>query len=166
MITLNQARGLTAAHSSGLLTATGTETVYDTTVAVTYSIDGKMYVKATVADGVTPTTDVNTSAAFTALQPDEGCIFVWGLLAAGTVVVAQGPVATIDGVTDEFKDPAAPQFPFIPDTMCPFAYQILQTTGASSAWTFGAGNWDATGVTDIIVNVSTLPSRPPRDTTA
>lgn len=166
MLTLKQPRGLTAANTSGALTAAGAETVYDTTVAIVYSIDGKLYSKATVADGATPTTDQNTGAAFVALAPDKGCVFVWCLNAAGTVSVAQGPVTSIDGTTDEFSAPDAPQFPFIADAYCPFAYQIVQTTGASSAFTFGTSNWNATGIQDIVVNVATLPVRPPTDTTA
>lgn len=165
-ITLKQPRGLTAASNTGLLTITGAEALYDTTVAIDYSIDGRTYRKATVADGAAITTDQNTGAAFVPLQPDEGCVFVWCLNAAGTVSVAQGAIATIDGVTDAFKDPGAPQFPFIADEYCPFAYSIHQTTGASSAFQFGVSNWNATGLTDVVINVATLPVRPPRDTTA
>ncbi len=170
-LTIKQPRGLTAAYISGALTAAGAETVYDTTVAINYSIDGKLYQKAAVTDGTTPTTDLNTGAAFTALAADEGCVFVWTLNAAGTVQVAQGPIEKVNGDTDEFQaTPAgpdsAPEYPYLPDSVCPFAYQIIQTAGTSSAWTFGSSNWNATGVTDIIVNVASLPVRPPTDTTA
>ncbi len=154
--------GASFCTTMGLLTATGAETVYDTTVAIQYCIDGRGYTKGTVANGTTPTTDANTGAAFAALEADQACVFLWLLDAAGTVAVAQGPVVDIDGETDEFKD-QRPQFPDYPGTMVPFAYQIVQTAGNSSAWTFGSSNWNATGVTDVIVDVMVLPSRPPAD---
>lgn len=166
MITLKQPRGLTAAFTSGALTAAGAETVYDTTVTITFCINGKLYTKTAVTGGTTPTTDQVTGDAFNALAADKGCVFVWCLNASGTVSVAQGPVTAIDGTTDEFIAPDAPQFPFIADAYCPFAYQIVQTAGTSSAWTFSSSDWNATGVTDIIVDVATLPIRPPTDATA
>lgn len=158
-------RGLTAAFTSGLLTATGAETVHDTTVAISYAIKGAMYSKAAVTDGTTPTTDVNTGVAFLALAADEACTFVWMLNAAGTIAVAQGPIVDVDGDTDLIKGDL-PLFPPIPAGYCPFAYQKVQTAGTSSAWTFGASNWNATGVTDVIVNVATLPDRPTTATVA
>lgn len=169
-ITLKQPRGLTASYNTGGLAIVGANTTYNIATALTYSIDGKVYGKATGSTSA-PTTDANTGAAFTALAADEGCVFVWLINAAGTVTVAQGPVAKIDGVTDGFVatpagPEAAPQFPYIADSVCPFAYSIHQTAGTSSAWTFGTSNWNATGLTDIAVNVSTLPVRPPTDATA
>lgn len=167
MITLKQPRGLTAAFSSGALTATGAETVHDTTAAIVFSVDGALYSAASITDGTTPTTDGNTGAAFNALAANEGCAFVWCLSAATTptVSVMQGPVTGLyaDG---EFKGGDAPQFPYIPDNKCPFAYQIVKNGSTGSAWTIGTSNWNATGITDLIVNVSTLPTRPADVTTA
>lgn len=156
--------GNTAAFTSGLLTATGAEKVYDTTAAISYCIDGVLYSKATVTDGVTPTTDANTGAAFVALSEDQGCTFLWLLNAAGTVAVAQGPVRDLDPDSGAFEA-GPPQLPAVPDGYCPFAYQIVKYTG-SSTWLFGTGNWNASGVTDAIKNISTLPSRPPNDATS
>lgn len=151
--------------SSGLLTATGAETVHDTTVTITYCIDGVAYTKTAITDGATPTTDANTGAAFTPLQADKACCFLWLLDAAGTVKVAQGPIVDVDGDTD---DPAKilPLMPPVPKDHVAFARQVVQTNGASSAWTFGSSNWNATGVTDLIQNLLTLPSRPPNLATA
>ena len=161
---LGDTRPLTMATTSGLLTVTGAEALYDTTVAISFSIDGKAYSKATVADGAAITTDLKGNA-FTALAADQGCVFVWCLNAAGTVDVAQGPIQAVDGATDLFL--ITPDFPSIDTGLwCPFAYSIHQTSGASSAWTFGTSNWNATGVTDIVVNVHTLPDRRPTDATA
>ena len=162
---LGQATGLDMCMTSGLLTATGAETVYDTTVTITFSINGVLYTKTAVTDGATPTTDINTAAAFTALQPDKACTFLWMLNASGTVAVAQGPIVDVDGDVD-LVELQMPLFPTVKAGYVPFAYQKIQTSGASSAWTFGVGNWNATGVTDIIKNISTLPSRPATDLTA
>lgn len=159
------ARNLTACFTSGLLTAAGAETVYDTTVTISFSVDGVMATKTAVTDGVTPTTDIATGAAFVPLAADQSCCFVWMMTVGGTVAVAQGPIIDIDPDTDR-PQTQAPLFPRVPAGYCPFAYQIVQTNGSSSAWTFGTSNWNATGVTDIIKNVSTLPDRPALDVTA
>lgn len=152
--------GATFCTTSGLLTGTGAETVYDTTVAITYCIDGRAYVKAAVTDGATPTTDGNTSAAFNPVLPDQACVFVWGLNAAGTVSLYQGEIVDVDGSTDVIE--AACQLPNLPTTVCPFAYTLYQTTGASAAAGLkpGTDNWNATGLTATHRNLLTLPSRP------
>lgn len=146
--------------TSGALTGTGAETVYDTTVTITYTVDGKLKAKTAVTDGATPTTDGNTGAAFTAVKPDKVSVFVWGLNASGTVSLYQGSIEDVDGDTDVAK--RYPQFPSIPDGITPFAYTIFQTTGASAAGGLkpGTDNWNATGLTATHVNISTLPLRP------
>lgn len=146
--------------TSGALTATGAETVHDTTVTITYTVDGKLYAKTAITDGATPTTDGNTGAAFTAVLPDKVSVFVWGLNASATVSLYQGNVQDVDGTTDAALQ--YPQFPTIPDGVTPFAYMIYQTDGTSAAAGLrpGTDNWNATGLTVTIVNVSTLPLRP------
>lgn len=146
--------------TSGALTGTGAETVYDTTVTIVYTVDGVIKSKTAVTDGATPTTDGNTGAAFTAVGPDEVSVFVWALNGSGTVSLYQGSVEDVDGDTDVAK--VYPQFPSIPDSVTPFAYTIYQTTGASSASGLkpGTDNWNATGLTATHVNVSVLPQRP------
>lgn len=142
--------------TSGLLTATGAETVHDTTVTIAFSVNGKATTKTAITDGATPTTDAVTGAAFEAFGPSEGCVFVWALTAGGTVKVAQGTVESWDGTAFT----VAPKFPNVPDTMTPFAYQVVKASSTASAWTIGTSNWNATGVTNAIVNVHELPDRP------
>jgi hypothetical protein len=154
-MTLN---GGTFATNTGLLTATGAETVHDTTVTIDYCVDGQAYRKTAITDGATPTTDGNTSAAFDPVTPDKACIFVWGLNAAGTVSVYQGPLVDVDGDTDLLE--SAAQFPSLPNNVCPFAYQLVQTTGAAAGWIMGTSNWNATGVTVTTRNLLTLPQGP------
>lgn len=154
MLTQNQ----TMALNSGLLTATGAETVHDTTVTINYMINGVIYQKSAITNGTTPTTDGNTSSTFTAVGADKICVFVWGLNSSGTVSVYQGEIEDVDGDTDTAK--VYPQFPSIPNDICPFAYTVIQTTGAASDFAFGTGNWNATGVTATTKNIGVVPARP------
>lgn len=143
--------------TNSLLTATGAETVHDTTVLLNFAINGKAYTKSgTNADQVTPTTDAVTAAAFATLAASQACAMVWCYNLSGTVKVVQGPVVSWDGTAFEVP----PAFPYIPDTLCPFAYQILKASSSAGTITFGTSNWNATGFTNAIVNVLTLPDRP------
>lgn len=160
---INQAAGLDMVFGAAGLTAAGADTDYDIGTAFAYSINGKAYSKATVSGGTAPATDANGDA-FTALAADQACAFLWMVNAAGTVGVVQGPVVSIDGETDDFKDDGGrPEFPSVPSGWVPFAYSLHQTSGASSAWTFGTSNWNATGLTDVMVDISVLPDRPQAD---
>ena len=154
--------------TSALLTAAGAETVYDTTVTLNFIIDGKIYTLTAVTDGATPTTDLVTGKAFPALvggasvanTPGQGAVAVWMVNAAGTVGVALGPIKALD-MQGNFANGQAPDFPPIPEKYCPFAYQVLKAgaTASATAIILGTANWNATGFTNAIVNVSTLPSR-------
>ena len=161
-------RGINLVTTSGLLTAAGAVLTHDATVTIGYSIDGKFTTKAPIVAGTTPTTDVNTGVAFPILvgggnttppTPGSGAVAVWGLIAGGTVVVAMGPATALD-LQGNFL--YAPQFPAIPDTMVPFAYQVLKAgaTASATAIRFGASVWNAVGFTNVIQNVMALPSRP------
>lgn len=150
--------GVTMAHSNSLLTATGAETVHDTTVRLDFSIRGKMYSKSgTNADQATPTTDYNTGAAFPTLGASQGAAVVWAYNSSGTVKCMMGSVETLDSA-GTFLNPS--QFPAVPDDVCPFAYQILKVSSTGSGIVFGTSNWNATGFTNAIVNISVLPDRP------
>lgn len=150
-------RGLNFCTTTGLLTATGAETVYDTTAAIQYVLGGKIAAKATVADGTTPTTGGVSGAAIT-LTANNGRVVVWCLTSGGTVKVLEGDIEALDAAGN-FID--YPSFPDIPDTYVPFAYQVLKGGATlSGTWTFGSSNWNATGLTSTIVNVATLPARP------
>lgn len=160
-------RGLTMATSTGLLTATGAVTTYDTTATINFMINGKVEAKTAVTTGTTPTTDYATGAAFPALvggasvanTPGNGAIVVWGVITGGTVKCVQGPIQRLDM---QGKFVTAPQFPAIPEGMCPFAYQVLKAgaTASATAIIFGSANWNAAGFTNAIVNVGVLPDRP------
>ena len=160
-------RGVTMAHSNSLLTATGAETVHDTTVRLDFSINGKMYSKSgTNADQTTPTTDHGDSVAFSdstktltgvASAGGQGTVVVWAYNSSGTVKCLMGSRETLNAA-GTFEE--VPQFPAIPADVCPFAYQVLKQYGQAATATFGTSNWNASGFTNAIVNVATLPARP------
>lgn len=144
--------------------AAGTTTTYSTTGVTQYSIDGKAYSKAAVTNGATPTTDINTGAAFLPLAANKGCKFVFGYDSSNTVRVAQGPIVDLDGAADganaSFVTKAA--FPQLPDDFAPFAYIETKVGASGSSWTFGASNLAGppSNVLHTFVDVTTLPTRP------
>lgn len=142
---------VTAGSASTLATAN----TYAT--AVNYAIKGKIYHKAVATGITTPTTDATTAAAFVALAASQGCVFVVGLDSSGNWKASQGGVQTLDS-SNSFV--IAPQFPAVPDTICPIAYIVCKNGSTGSAWTFGTSNWNATGMTTAAVGVCTLPDRP------
>lgn len=160
-------RGANICLTSGLLTATGGVTTYDTTVTISYVLDGVIAAKTAVTTGTTPTTDYNTGLAFPALvggasvanTPGQGAVVVWGLIAGGTVKCCMGPIRALD-MQGNFV--TAPEFPAIPAAFAPFAYQVLKAgaTASATAIIFGTANWNATGFTNAIKNVAVLPARP------
>lgn len=149
---------LTQCASYAGLTA-GTTSTYTTANAVNYAIGGIAYTKAAVTNGATPTADATTGAAFVPVTAGYGCAFVVGFDSAGAIKVSQGGLQALDA-TGQFIN--APQFPAIPDTVCPVGYLIFK--GGSTlvgGWTFGSSNLSAvTGATYSFKNLFTLPGRP------
>jgi hypothetical protein len=144
--------------TSSLLTATGAETVHDSTVLLNYCINGKAYTKSgTNADQATPTTDYVTGLAFPTLTANKGACVVWAYNSSGAVKCMMGRIESLDSAGN-FLVP--PQFPAVPDTVTPFAYQILKAGSTAGNIVFGTSNWNATGFTNAIVNILTLPERP------
>lgn len=138
--------------------AAGATTTYSTTGTTLFCIGGKAYSKAAVSNGATPTTDANTAAAFVAVGANYGSVFVFGYDSGGNIKVMQGTVVALDA-SGAFI--LAPQFPVIPDTVCPFGYLVIKAGSTASNWTFGSSNLSgATGITYTFVDVMTLPARP------
>lgn len=150
-------RGATLATTSAGLSAAGAETVYDTANALHYAIRGKLYSKAAVTDGVTPTADINGNA-LKQLTANQGCVLVWLINAAGIIGVLQSAVVGLDGAGNFTEVPDWPYYD--EDTWCPFAYQVLKAGSTAGTITIGSSNWNATGFTNTIQNVMTLPVRP------
>jgi hypothetical protein len=151
-------KGATFAAGNSLLTATGTETVHDSTVIMPFCIKGKAYTKpASNVDQATPTTDYNTAAVFPTLTANKGCVVVWAYNSSLAVKCMMGPIQDLDSAGN-FKIP--PQFPRVPDDVCPFAYQVLKAGSTAGNINFGTSNWDATGFTNVIQNILCMPDRP------
>lgn len=142
--------------------AAGTTTTISTTGTTHYCIDGKAYTAAAKTNAATPTTDVNSGSAFTAVSASRGCVFVVGLDSSGAVKVAQGDIAKLtgegDGANATFIETA--DFPGIPSTVCPIGYIVVKVGADGSDWTFGSSNLSSvSNVSFSFTSVATLPSR-------
>jgi hypothetical protein len=157
MTMVNQPFGTTASTVKPGLAA-GTTSTYTTAAATTCSIGGKFATTlAAQTNTATPTTQ-GDSSAFTALAASQISVYVFCVVAAGTIAVFQGSVEDLDGADAVV---VAPQFPAIDlETYCPFGYVVINNGSTGSAWTFGASNWTATGVVDTFTDVLVLPNRP------
>lgn len=145
---------------AGLTGISGAATTFSTgATTLQYMLNGKSFSKAQVSGGTTPTTDAVTAAAIT-LVANQGRAVVWGFDSAGTIKVVAGPVVSLDS-SGSFIDGQAPVFGPVPDTICPIAY-TLHKAGSTTVgtWTFGSSNWNSTGLTHTVVDVSVLPDRP------
>ena len=149
--------------------AAGTTTTFSTTGATLYCIKGKAFTTSAAANAATPTTDAATGAAFVAVPASFGCVFVLcydgtSTTAATAIKVVQGPLAPLDGAaggsTALFIN--APQFPGIPDNLCPFAYLVTKVGASGSAWTFGTSNLAGppSNVLHTFQDIMTMPGRP------
>lgn len=144
--------------------AAGTTTTFSTTGATLYCLRGKAFSQAAAANVATPTTDATTGIAFVPVAIGYGVAFVFGYDASGAIKVSQGPQVLLDP-TGAFMQ--APQFPMVPDTVCPFAYMLVRLAPSTAAvpavatWTMGTNNQaSVTGVTYTRVDVMTMPDRP------
>jgi hypothetical protein len=139
--------------------AAGTTTTISTTGTTVFAIRGKAYSKTAITNGATPTTDATTGLAFPSLTANNGCVVVIGLDSAGNIKASQGGIIGLD-VAGLFI--SAPQFPMVPDTMCPIGYIVLKAGSTlASTWTFGTNNLSSvTGMSYAFVDVIGFPDRP------
>lgn len=139
--------------------AVGTTTTISTGKAVDYAIRSKAYTRAALGNAATPTTDAATGNAFPSISRNQGTVVVIGLDAAGNVRAMQGTTAPLDG-GGAFA--TAPQFPVVPDWICPIGYFLVRADNTfTGSWTFGGSNFAGiTGLTATPVNVVHMPDRP------
>ena len=124
-----------------------------------YAIRSKAYSRAAGANLATPTTDFTTGIAFPGITANNGAVVMVGFDAAGTLRACQGPIQALD-VSGNFI--LLPQFPVLPDTMCPVGYIVLKAGAtAVGSFVFGTNNLSAvTGLTYSFADVIGLPDRP------
>ena len=159
---------------SGTLSVTGgAATTYVLGTAMDWTFNGKWRTQKASGSGLaTPTTDHNTGLAFPPLvggasvtnATGQGANIVWGLDTkdSDAVVCMQGPIQNLD-IQGNFSK--APLMPAVPGDVVPFAYQVLKAgnTASATAIIFGTANWNATGFTNVIVDVAVLPDKPQVD---
>lgn len=155
-------RGVTMNMTNAGLAA-GTTTTYVTTATTAHVINGNFGTTlAAQTNTASPTTDVNTGAAFIAQAANQAGVYVWGVNAAGAIKVAQGAIKNTQvGVTTTagaFIE--TPDFPTLPSDFAPIGYCVVRTSPTGSAFTLGTTAWAASGITATFKNVCTLPDRP------
>lgn len=139
--------------------AAGTTTTLTTANTQLFCIGGKAYTKAGVSNEATPTTDAATGAAFNGVAAGYGSVFVICRDSSGNLKAVQGQVVALDA-SGLFVN--APQFPGIPDSLCPIGYIVVKAATGASTWTFGSSNLAGppSNVTFAFVDCMTLPGRP------
>jgi len=139
--------------------AVGTTTTMTTANTSLFSIKGKAYSAAGASNAATPTTDAVTGVAFLPIAVNKAGVFVICLDTAGALKVVQGQIVDYNDAGEFYK--GAPQFPVVPDTLCPIGYELVKVISTGSTWTFGSSNQASqTGITKVLVDVMTLPDRP------
>lgn len=132
---------------------TGAATTY-TATQFSFAIDGKVYLKATASGAATPTTEAASGTLV--LATGYGTVIVWTVNSSGTVALYRGETQALDA-GNNFVD--APEFPALPDTVCPFAYTVHKNYSGSN-FTIGTTNWNTASTAHATQNVIYLPSRP------
>ena len=153
-------RGLTCNFGNATLSAGTTKTI-SIGANIVYCIKGKTYSKTSAANQATPTTDAATGAAFKGVKANQGCVFVLALDASGNTKAVQGEITDLDAAGNFI---VAPEFPLMPEDVCPVGYYIIKagsTANATTGWVLGSSNSaSVTGITYTLVNCSVLPDRP------
>lgn len=149
----NEANAITMCLGKVTLAA-GTTTTLSNTGTTTYAVKSKPYTKAAMANAASPTTDVNSGAAFNALAASQACLFLVGLDKDGNVKVAQGNIVDLNS-DNSLRD--LPNVPGLPPTVCPIGYVLAKNGSTGSSWTFGSSNWTATGMTAVFGDLVGLP---------
>lgn len=139
--------------------AVGTTTTITIANDVQFCIKGKGYKKTAASNAATPTTDAATGTAFNAIAVNKAGVFVICLDSSGAIKVVQGGIVDYNDSGEFYK--GAPQFPGIPDNLCPIGYELVKVISTGSTWTFGSSNQASqTGITKVLVDCFTLPERP------
>ncbi len=160
---LNAMPAMTTTHVAG---ANGTTSTLTTTGVMLYTINGRAYTQAAVANEVTPTEDWTKGAnsVFSDIVANQGSVYVFGRDAATTLRCSQGDIEALDDSGDFIIAPQVPRFNrsvLAPD-VAPFL--ILVVKGGSTlvgGWRVGDDNLTGvTGMTYTFIPIMTLLDRP------
>lgn len=172
--------GLNVAFNSGACTASGAAATLTVVTAVTFTVKGvwgtavsaaaKTLAFVTTAGVASSSTTgyatttaealyggASTNANAPSGNQGQACILLHCADAAGAVKTLQGKKVQLDAAGNLMS---ALEFPAPPDTLTPFCYQVLKASLTAGDITPGTSNWNATGYTNSVVNISTLPKRP------
>lgn len=164
---LSQNSGLTIALNSGALAEGTNANTIKTTVAIAYTIDGQFYSKAITDNIAISYTGAavyqaaaggvqNVNGGFTGGVNGSTRLYLLCLDAAGAVSIVPG--AIVDSA-ELAAGRVALQFPDAPNGVCPFgALRVALTAG--TAFTPGATDLSASGVTDTFYNLADVPANP------
>lgn len=117
--------------------AAGATTTLTSANAVHYTIAGKGYTKAAASNEATPTTDINTGAAFVALAAGKGSVFTVFRNTSGDLKVGQGTVVDLDALGNFVNNP---WFCPVPSDHAPVGYILVKAKTGATTWTFGSSN--------------------------
>lgn len=166
---------LTKAGLAAGTTTTLTQTLAGGATTNIIAIRGKMYSVAALSNTATPTADYATGAAFLPVKASQGCVFLIGFNAAGTLKAIQGQVTPLDTITVPGNFLTGPNFGALGPSgsangagggndFCPIGYLVIQagsTANNTTGWTFGTNNMSSvTGITYTFDDVCGLPDRP------
>ena len=168
--------GITACFGNTGVTM-GTTTTVTITTAKDFAIRGKVYTATAASNAaVTSFLDPNTGVAPKGVGPGYGCIMVACLVSTGTIATmrfVQSEIVPLQANSAQYTAGAfldAPEFPAIPNTLCPIGYFVVKVAtdytaggthifGTTSVAT-GAMNSAATAYAITATSVATLPDRP------
>lgn len=161
--------GLTMQISAPVVALDSSATTLSSTNALWAVINGKQVIHAAFSNHATTGStakvspyDVNSGDLIT-VAVNKAKNLVFGLDASGNLLVAASEAVDVSAAgaptlaTDRLD---LPEWPSIPDTMCPCFYVRVGAGATASTWTLGSSNWNATGVTCDVTSISALPNRP------
>jgi hypothetical protein len=152
--------GLNYSLANTVTVATAAAATLATTNATVAVIDGA-FTTALAAGAGKALSLVGPDGAAKAAVPllvNQACVIVNCVDASGAMKNIQGPAVALDAVTGGLVQVAP--FPKIPDTLVPFSYLTIKAGSTSSGFTPGVTNWNATGITTTVKDISVLPAKP------
>lgn len=156
-----QAASPMTACLSKVTLAAGTTTTLSNTGTITYVIRNVFSTKAAMTNAATPTTDAATGKAFNGVKANNGCIFLVGLNAAGSLLAVQGSIVPLDKSGNFINRPQYGGPPLNFAVIGSLEIKAGSTADAVTGWLFGSSNMSGvTGITYTFKDLAGIPDRP------